>query len=105
MGINSHPPVAVVTRPTRLSGLKRRWSTSSAAKFRMRSAASHEVQRRIERRRRAGKSVDSVALLELEQDVDELYAFDEYQREHELYDNTLKSVSYTHLTLPTICSV
>lgn len=38
--------IALVTQPTRLEGLVERWSTKSAAKFRIKNFRAHELQRR-----------------------------------------------------------
>ena len=40
----SLPIIAVVTRETRLEGLKARWATASAAAFRLQQAVDHEVE-------------------------------------------------------------
>lgn len=39
------PTIAVVTQPTRLQGLVKRWSTRSAARFHVKQAALHELAR------------------------------------------------------------
>ena len=43
------PTIAVVTQPTRLEGLVRRWATRSAAKFRLKQAVLHERARIVPR--------------------------------------------------------
>ncbi len=39
-----HPMIAVVTRETRLAGLKARWATAKQAAFRLQRAAAQEVE-------------------------------------------------------------
>jgi NAD kinase len=71
------PTIAVVTQPTRLQGLVTRWSTRSAAKFRLKQAVVHErILAPITSKRRAGKTADLTAGIEAGE-----AAFAEYEQE------------------------
>src|SRR3569623_367823 len=69
------PPVVVVTRPTRLAGLKERWVTASAARFRLKQAHAIESEQRGGTR---GQSKQARA-------ADVAADFEEYEREDETY--------------------
>ncbi|HEX5105429.1 MAG TPA: hypothetical protein VFV87_16535, partial [Pirellulaceae bacterium] len=79
------PGIAIVTSPTRLEGLRRRWGTLGQAKFLLKQAHVHERARRAgnaeaqqgARQRRAAKAA-TVVLPEAQQQAD----FDEYLEEN-----------------------
>ncbi len=52
------PIIAVITRETRLSRLRQRWTTKAGAEFRLQHAADHELMRRRERRAAQGTPGD-----------------------------------------------
>ncbi len=54
--MNTLPIIALVTRETRLEGLKARWATASAAAFRLQQAVDQEVEVRRKRRAMRGHS-------------------------------------------------
>lgn len=90
--LNTLPVIAVVTRETRLAGLKARYTTKAAAAFRMKQAVGHEVERRRARRALAGVKVGSadqaVALAEVTKLADE----SEYESEDEIYQRRIKEL-------------
>lgn len=71
---NIPPTIVVVTRQTRLAGLKQRWVTASAAKFRLKAA--HELEAAA---RGAPRGLPKRAPADAETD------FAEYQREDDAY--------------------
>ena len=87
---NTLPIIAVVTRETRLAGLKARYTTKAAAAFRMQQAIGHEVALRRERMAKMGvasKVIDeAVALDEVAQLADDR----EYESEDEVYQRNVK---------------
>lgn len=88
----SLPVIAVVTKKTRLQNMKRRWVTSSAYGFRMRQAAQHEVQRRVESLQSKGQVLSDLALAELEEAVDDLADDDAFADEDMTYNERLKQI-------------
>jgi NAD kinase len=72
------PSIVIVTRETRLQGLRRRWVTASQAKFRMRQFRALEVERR---------QIDATATLDPE--VAAEADFQEYEAEDQVYHATL----------------
>jgi hypothetical protein len=95
------PGIAIVTSPTRLEGLRRRWGTLGQAKFRLRQAHVHEMALRAEaaapanagplsRQRRGMKAVQSVALPEAQQQAD----FEEYLEENETYEQVIDRLEH-----------
>lgn len=85
------PIVAVVTRETRLEGLKARWATASAAAFRLQQAVDHEVELRRKRMKRSNDEefADS-ALMEAEAGADALTSERDYEAEDEVYRLTVQ---------------
>ena len=90
--LNTLPIIAVVTRETRLEGLKARWATSKAAAFRLQQAVGHEVERRRVRMAKRGVTFDEadeqVVLAAAEALADE----DEYAREDDVYQRTVRQL-------------
>jgi NAD kinase len=85
------PLIAVVTRETRLQGLKARWATASAAAFRLQQAVDHEVElrrKRMSRQAIAGEHVDSL-LMEAEAAGGALASERDYEEEDEIYQRTV----------------
>lgn len=75
----AHPILAVVTRQTRLAGLKARWATGKAAAFRLHQAAEHEIERRRQRFLSAGYDLNATDELELAEAADALADHDAYE--------------------------
>lgn len=82
--LESRQTLVVVTRPTRLEGLKERWVTARAAKFRIRAA--HDVERERRGNRRNGASQQGTALAEAEAD------FGDYEDEDATYQRTRETL-------------
>src|SRR5262245_3530291 len=84
----SLPIIAVVTRETRLEGLKARWATAQAAVFRLQLAVDHEVELRKKRAkvaaRGAGRAYESDVLA-----AGALAEEDEYEAENDVYQRTV----------------
>jgi NAD kinase len=95
------PIIAVVTRETRLEGLKARWATANAAAFRMQAAVGHEVERRKQRAKKAGIALTEQAEYNMLQAVDMLAEGDVYEAEDDIYQATVrKLMSELDLGLP-----
>jgi NAD kinase len=92
MMLNSLPIIAVVTRETRLEGLKARWATASAAAFRLQQAVGHEVE--LRRARRAKKGVKLAAAEEAMEfaEVEALADENEYETEDAIYQRTVRQL-------------
>ena len=90
--LDTLPIIAVVTRQTRLEGLKQRYTTRAAAAFRMQQAVGHEVEFRRARKMKAGATrsaaVETIALAEVAKLADE----SEYESEDEIYQRTVKQL-------------
>lgn len=89
------PIVAVVTRETRMEGLKKRWVTSSALAFRMEQASDHEEQR-LKRRARKSKGMfkdEDLTLLAAEA-ADALSDESDLKDEDSVYKETLKELLF-----------
>src|SRR6188472_2791662 len=90
--LNTLPIIAVVTRETRLEGLKARYTTKAAAAFRMQQAVGHEVELRRNRIAKAGASrggaAEAIELAEVAKLADE----SEYESEDEIYKRTVKQL-------------
>ena len=82
--------IAIVTKPTRISGIKRRWATASSAAFRMEQAASHEVERRRKKLSAMGDSLCEQDLADVSEAVDMLSDNDQYQSESDTYEAALE---------------
>jgi hypothetical protein len=85
------PIIAVITRETRLEGLKARWATARAAAFRLQQAVDHEVElrrKKLMRKAAAGQSADSM-LMEAEAGAGALASERDYEEEDEIYQRTV----------------
>lgn len=76
--------IALVTQPTRLQGLLSRWSTKSAAKFRLGQNQLHERQQRL-----VSSLVANVDFAQVDQEA----AFSQYEREAEQYEAIVAQLS------------
>lgn len=90
--LKSLPIIAVVTRETRLEGLKARWVTAGAAAFRMQQAVGHEVElrraRRVKQGVKIGRAEEAMMLAEVEALADE----SEYESEDAVYQRTVRQL-------------
>lgn len=82
----SPPGIAIITRPTRLEGLKRRWGTVGQAAFALKQAHVHERARRapdeeVTRGGRKKKIAAALPATSTQQQAD----FDEYRKEDDTY--------------------
>jgi hypothetical protein len=84
-----HPIIAVVTRETRLAGLKARWATAKQAAFRLQLAVAHEMELRRERRGKGRRSAARDDEAELAQAAGALADDDEYTEEDRVYQQSL----------------
>jgi hypothetical protein len=84
------PIIAVVTRETRLAGLKARYATMGAAAFRMKQAVEHEVERRRLAMLKRGREMDAADEMMLMEAAEELADESEYESEDEIYQRTVK---------------
>jgi hypothetical protein len=86
------PIIAVVTRETRLDGLKARWATTRAAAFRLQQAVGHEFELRRQRMAKRGrplkKADEQVVLAAVAALADE----SEYESEDEIYQRTVREL-------------
>lgn len=76
--------IAIVTRPTRLEGLRRRWGTLGQAKFRMSQAHAIEAERRGESATRRGGKLKHARPVQAQQ-----ADFDEYEHEDDIYQRVI----------------
>ena len=83
---NTTPGIVIVTRETRLAGLKSRWMTAEQAKFRLVQAHAHEAERRRQARRSQAKIAEQAP------EVTALAEFDQYVDEDQTYQNTLRQL-------------
>ncbi len=81
--MRSPPGIAIVTRPTRLEGLKRRWGTAGQAMFALEQAHVHEAVRRApaEEATRSGRKKQITVAPRVQQQAD----FDDYRKEDTTY--------------------
>lgn len=84
-----HPMIAVVTRKTRLAGLKARWATAKQAAFRLQLAAAHEVEFRRKRQARSRRETAAGDDAELTVAAEALASDQEYQDEDRAYQQSL----------------
>ena len=84
-----HPIIAVVTRETRLAGLKARWATAKQAAFRLQQAAAHEVEFRRKRRPKGRGKAAVVDEAELAVAAEALADDAEYEDEDRFYQQSL----------------
>jgi NAD kinase len=87
-----HPIVAVVTRETRLAGLKARWATARQAAFRLQQAAAHEVEFRRKRRAHRYRTAPVADDAELAVAAEALADDDEYKDEDRVYQESLTAL-------------
>jgi hypothetical protein len=85
------PTIAVVTQPTRLQGLVRRWATRSAAKFHIKQNVIHERARRASVQGRGDRVAETAAGLSADQMAGDA-AFDLYENEDRAQLVTLESL-------------
>ncbi|TWT30650.1 NAD(+)/NADH kinase [Blastopirellula retiformator] len=90
--------IAVVTRETRLEGLKQRWGTSNQADFLLGAAVKHEVERRRQVRARRGIAVSETDLCEFADSAIELTDREVYEEEDAQYNESLQQL-YRELDL------
>ncbi len=83
------PVIAVVTRETRLAGLKARWATARQAAFRLQLAAAHEMEFRRKRRTKSRPKVSDDDEAELASAAEALADDDEYENEDRVYQQSL----------------
>jgi hypothetical protein len=76
--------IAIVTRPTRLEGLRRRWGTLGQAKFRMSQAHAIEAERRSGGATRRGGKLQHARPVQTQQ-----ADFDEYEHEDDIYQRVI----------------
>jgi NAD kinase len=91
MGLGQ-PIIAVVTRETRLEGLKARWATAKAAAFRLQQAVGHEVELRRKRRMRSGAKLKEADEEALAFAADALADHSVYEDEDQQYNRALKQL-------------
>lgn len=84
MGLKSSPGIAIVTRPTRLQGLRERWGTARQAKFLLQQAHAIEAEQLQTSSFSHRQRKTSAAA----QDTD----FQEYEREDDTYRRALESL-------------
>jgi NAD kinase len=91
----SLPIIAIVTRETRLEGLKARWATASAAAFRLQQAVEHEVEVRRKRAADEGldESVDSM-LMEFTDAAEALADDQDYESEDRNYQRAVRHLMH-----------
>lgn len=83
------PIIAVVTRETRLQGLKARYATAGAAAFRMKRAVDQEVDRRIQVMAKQGLTLNSEVMDFMEEAAGALADDTEYESEDQVYQRTV----------------
>jgi hypothetical protein len=83
------PIIAVVTRETRLAGLKARWATARQAKFRLELAAGHEVELRRMRKGASPTSPDAGIDTETAEAAEALADAEEYEEEDRVYQDSV----------------
>ncbi len=89
--IKSLPIIAVITRETRLEGLKARWATAQAAAFRLQQAVDHEVE--LRRRKLRGSAKATLDFMEAAGvAADALAVQDDYQDEDAIYRETVHTL-------------
>ncbi len=88
MGLG-HPIIAVVTRETRLAGLKARWATARQAAFRLQLAAAPEIELRRNRRAKGRRTPAADDDAELAVAAEALADDMEYEDEDRVYRDSL----------------
>ncbi|HJQ81512.1 MAG TPA: hypothetical protein VJ828_16240 [Lacipirellulaceae bacterium] len=87
--LNTLPIIAVVTRETRLEGLKARYATTSAAAFRLKQAVGHEVELRKRRLAKMGRKLDEAQEQVVMAAAMDLAEESEYESEDEAYQRSV----------------
>jgi hypothetical protein len=88
----SLPIIAVVTRETRLEGLKARWATARAAAFRLQQAVDHEVELRRARLMRKGRATAESAMQKVVAGAGALANERDYEEEDAIYQRTVQQL-------------
>jgi hypothetical protein len=88
----SLPIIAVVTRETRLEGLKARWATARAAAFRLQQAVGHEVELRRARALRKGRKMAESELFAAQAGAAAMLGEDEIEDEDAIYQRTVQEL-------------
>lgn len=86
------PIIAVITRETRLSRLKARWTTKAAAEFRMHHAASHEMERRRQHLIALGETLGESDELEFEEAAEALADHATFADEDRIYHRAVQQL-------------
>ncbi|MCC9609405.1 hypothetical protein LOC68_05375 [Blastopirellula sp. JC732] len=84
--------IAVVTRDTRLEGLKQRWGTSNQADFLLGAAVGHEVERRRKVRAKRGLAVSDQDIDAFAESAVALTDREAYEQEDTQYNQSLKQL-------------
>ncbi len=88
----SLPIIAVVTRETRLDGLKARWATTRAAAFRLQQAVDHEIELRRSRALRKGRQMAAADLQEVAVGAAALASESDIEDEDAVYQRTVRQL-------------
>lgn len=91
MGLGSNW-IVLVTRNTRMEGLKQRWGTANQADFLLDAAVDHEVERRRKSRAKMGMSVNDADLQAFVDTASALTDRDAYEEEDQRYQAAVRSV-------------
>lgn len=86
------PIIAVVTRETRLEGLKARWSTARNAAFRLQQAVDHEVELRRKRAKLNDLDFSESLLMEVQSNAEALTNEREIEDEDAIYQQTVQEL-------------
>ncbi|PQO41973.1 NAD+ kinase [Blastopirellula marina] len=81
--------IAVITRESRLQGLKQRWGTSGQVDFLMNAAVDHEVERRRKISVRQGQDLSDADYMLMEEAADNLTDSSAYEEEDARYRDAL----------------
>lgn len=84
--------IAVITRDTRLEGLKQRWGTANQADFLLDAAVNHEVERRRKTRAKQGITVSDEDIHEFADTAIALTDRESYEQEDAQYNQSLKQL-------------
>jgi NAD kinase len=82
----------VVTRETRLEGLKARWVTARAAAFRLQQAVDHEVELRRARLMRKGRTAGQSVMEKVAAGAGALANERDYEEEDAIYQRTVQQL-------------
>jgi len=91
MGLGSNW-IVLVTRNTRMQGLKQRWGTANQADFLLDAAVDHEVERRRKSRAKMGVAVNEDDLQAFVDSASALTDRDAYEEEDQRYQAAVRSV-------------